>query len=913
MNSTRIPDIHDTGTKARSRALAVAGCSLFLTACGGSGPAGVFTDPAPLWQVHDTANKPDLCADITADSMAADPEADFTEQCANRFARLPSIKNQPGLSAMKAHYAYARGASGDGIWLGSNEDGVDVFSGPQYLARSKLVTFGNRDPVMREGRQQVAGGLDTTKFHWDGTLASGSHLNLVLQVAAGSSTGVGNQAVQGVAPGANFVTGIPTNVRSPSVLIDIDRLPPWLPRLSTLGLLAIDVGGTISWYASIPGSTPALEEDSDTEGFIYSWQFGPRQHRRVDIRKIIDLAEIWTQQSTDEADRLLFVVPAGNDGWAEYALSNRPGGDRNAEPTYTFHRNPFILSTMPYLFERYCADTPASNCPSDAQTVAAELEKVVLTAVALDDSRLARYSNWCGVAQGYCLSIPVGDIRIYPSWVGSTSTSGIESSAGTSVAAPALLGALALVANRFPSLGNVEVAERLKNTATLVGLRNITEPNNPHLTQTALDALAPEDEATLRLRYGLGQPDLKAATEPQGTMGMSIGNSIHSAEMALQHSALHLLSPAFGNALSRGLASHRLMALDSWNAPFYYTANLFVRPQPVNPAQRLQPHLSQKTDLGPFQLQVQRPTRDPQSALLNLHTGHTTLHLGEGVSPALLSGPAENLLSAALQPDSALAAPWITAQRDWRMAGLSWQSDGQSRQQVRWLHFQGDQSGNSEETPDLTVRAGSLSEQDRQQGQMLAWQMHWNDHLQVGAQWVDSTDNDQLLGLSARGSWGQWQHTDLQALGAWGAHRMGHSSQLWFSYWHLGGTGRTGTGALRSVRDLSAESAAIAMQWQKLAGGQVVLRLEQPLRTCNGWLDFRLPTSRTRYGQIEYSQVAVDAAPDGRELRLQLDYSRQLSDRGGQLILSLGRARHPGHNPDAPNQTYASFNLSLPL
>ena len=79
---------------------------------------------------------------------------------------------------------------------------------------------------------------------------------------------------------------------------------------------------------------------------------------------------------------------------------------------------------------------------------------------------------------------------------------------------------------------------------------------------------------------------------------------------------------------------------------------------------------------------------------------------------------------------------------------------------------------------------------------MLAWQMHWNDNLQVGAQWVDSTDSDQLLGLSARGGWGQWQHTDLQALGAWGAHRIGHSSQLWFSYWHLGGTGRTGTGGL---------------------------------------------------------------------------------------------------------------------
>ena len=115
------------------------------------------------------------------------------------------------------------------------------------------------------------------------------------------------------------------------------------------------------------------------------------------------------------------------------------------------------------------------------------------------------------------------------------------------------------------------------------------------------------------------------------------------------------------------------------------------------------------------------------------------------------------------------------------------------------------------------------------------------------------------------------------------------------------------------MRDLSAESAAIALQWQKLAGGQVVLRLEQPLRTRNGWLDFRLPTSRTRYGQIGYSQVAVDAEPDGRELRLQLDYSRQLSERGGQLILSLGRARQPGHNPGAPNQTYASLNLSLPL
>ena len=879
-------------------------CALLLTACSNNGPApAVFGDPTSLWQVHDTADKPALCADITPDSMAAAPEADFTEQCANRFARLASVQNQLSLTDMKAHYAYARGASGDGIWLGSNEDGVGAFPGPGYLGRSKSVNLNNRDPLWRLGRQ-IVGELDKSSVRWDGKLASGSHLNLVLQVAAGSSTGSGNQAIQGVAPGADFVTGIPISIGQTSIL------PAWLALLSHLGTLAVDVGRVSTIYTV--GTWAAVDSDGSAYGRHFSWQFGPRQPVKVVVDEFIELAEDWAQQGIAEADRLLFVVPAGNDGYAATDPTNQPVP--GAGPAHTFYRNPFIYSTMPYLFERYCEGTrTATVCPSDAQTVAAELEKVVLTAVALEKRGLAPYSNWCGVAQDYCLSIPVDSISTYPSWAGSSEGSSFESSAGTSVAAPALMGALALVANKFPSLGNVEVAERLKNTATLVGLKNITAQNNPFLTQVAIDALSQDDKDTLRLRYGLGQPDLKAATEPQGTMGMSIGNSIHSAEMALQHSALHLLSPAFGNALSRGLADHRLMALDSWNAPFYYTANLFVRPQPVNPAQRLQPHLSQKTDLGPFQLQVQRPTRDPQAALLNLHTGHTTLHLGEGVSPALLSGPAENLFSAALQPDSALAAPWITAQRDWRMAGLSWQSQSQSRQQVRWLHFQGDQPGNSEGIPDLTVRAGNLPEQDRQQGQMLAWQMHWNDNLQVGAQWVDSTDSDQLLGLSARGGWGQWQHTDLQALGAWGAHRIGHSSQLWFSYWHLGGTGRTGTGALRSVRDLSAESAAIALQWQKLAGGQVALRLEQPLRTRNGWLDFRLPTSRTRYGQIEYNQVVVDATPDGRELRLQLDYSRQLSERGGQLILSLGRARQPGHNPDAPNQTYASLNLSLPL
>ena len=599
---------------------------------------------------------------------------------------------------MKAHYAYARGASGDGIWLGTNENGVGAFPGPRYLARSKSISFGNQDPLRRLGRNSV-GGLTTGGIFWDGKLSSGDHLDLVMQVAAGSSTGVGNQAIQGVAPGADFITNIPVTVQAGG------NLTVWLAGLRLMGVLAIDVGTVDSLYASV-GAWPVANDQGNALGIRFSWQFGPRQPSNdIGVDNHITLARIWAQPTAidkngipvayaDEADRVLFVVPAGNDGAAAFDKANRPVDGSGTEPVHTFYQNPFLYGAMPYLFERYCANTPTPTCPPDPQAEAAELEKVVLTAVALTGNELAYYSNWCGVAQNYCLSIPVDSIRTYPSWVGSTSTSGFESSAGTSVAAPALLGALALVANRFPSLGNVEVAERLKNTATLVGLRDITNaPSYPFLTQTAVDALTPENEATLRLRYGLGQPDLKAATEPQGTMGMSIGNSIHSAEMALQHSTLHLLSPAFGNALSRGLADHRLMALDSWNAPFYYTANLFVRPQPVNPAQRLQPHLSQKTDLGPFQLQVQRPTRDPQAALLNLHTSHTTLHLGEGVSPALLSGPAENLFSAALQPDSALAAPWITAQRDWRMAGLSWQSDGQSRQQVRWLHFQGDQPG----------------------------------------------------------------------------------------------------------------------------------------------------------------------------------------------------------------------------
>ena len=107
-----------------------------------------------------------------------------------------------------------------------------------------------------------------------------------------------------------------------------------------------------------------------------------------------------------------------------------------------------------------------------------ELESRFLSVVALDaDGRLAAYSNHCGVSKAWCLSAP-GDI--YTASAGSAPADAgpvyhLARVQGTSIAAPLVSGAAALIRERFPYMTMAQVRNVMLSTATPQGAERISE------------------------------------------------------------------------------------------------------------------------------------------------------------------------------------------------------------------------------------------------------------------------------------------------------------------------------------------------------------------------------------------------------------------------------------------------------
>lgn len=101
---------------------------------------------------------------------------------------------------------------------------------------------------------------------------------------------------------------------------------------------------------------------------------------------------------------------------------------------------------------------------------APDLERGWLTVVALDSNHpdtIAAYSNRCGIAMNYCLAAPGDVVTLAPNATDTNKTYVIAS--GTSLAAPQVSGAAAVVSGVFPTLSMASVRDIILGTADDLG------------------------------------------------------------------------------------------------------------------------------------------------------------------------------------------------------------------------------------------------------------------------------------------------------------------------------------------------------------------------------------------------------------------------------------------------------------
>jgi outer membrane autotransporter protein len=141
------------------------------------------------------------------------------------------------------------------------------------------------------------------------------------------------------------------------------------------------------------------------------------------------------------------------------------------------------------------------NVRSAAPYFRPELEKHWVSVAALSpDLTLAPFSNRCGVAKYWCISAP--GVDVYSASVAGNDQHAISS--GTSMAAPHITGALGVLMERYPYLGNEEIRTILLTTASARG-----------------DGPAGVPDAN----FGWGVADLKKAMNgPAQFLGMFVAN-----------------------------------------------------------------------------------------------------------------------------------------------------------------------------------------------------------------------------------------------------------------------------------------------------------------------------------------------------------------------------------------------------
>ncbi|MGC6485105.1 MAG: S8 family peptidase [Candidatus Puniceispirillales bacterium] len=409
------------------------------------------------------------------------------------------FETQYGLAAVNAQYAYARGHTGEGVL-------VSVMDTPFNTSHANLTdVFVDGYHVVTEDTVVDVGCTGGTNPCRHGTHVAG--------IIAGNKTDV-DSSMHGVAYGAQIKpipflnSGITTGAQQVSAFEHASGVD------NGTGLQIVAMNN--SWGA-VPG--------------FHTSQYNGK-YFKIPNQTSISVSDSVYLGSTAAADAdTILVFAAGNDGWnAETGVINLYDSEDADVASGTALATEIAADAGANISSANMIDTSTAMptyAPDNSSYVIdeAENEHMWLVVVATDsDNTIATFSNACGVAKNYCLAAP-GEAIV--------ATNGANSPAyvtlnGTSMAAPHVTGAIAILADMYPNL-----LERPENISQIL-LETATD-----LGDTGVDDI-----------YGHGLLNLQDATGPLGDI--TITDSGFGSSSLTYGGDAEISSPvAFGDALTR--------------------------------------------------------------------------------------------------------------------------------------------------------------------------------------------------------------------------------------------------------------------------------------------------------------------------------------------------------------------------
>lgn len=464
---------------------------------------------------------------------------------------------------------------------------------------------------------------------------------------------------------------------------------------------------------------------------------------------------------------------------------------------------------------------------------------VAVTSVDTVGGQLSNFANACGDAAAWCVAAP--GTRITSS-VNITDAS-YGRFTGTSMATPAVTGALAVISQAFPTLSNMQVVQRLFVTANKGGVY--------------------ADQSL----YGQGLIDLERATRPVGSLTLV---SDSGEPLALESAALVLGQP-FGYA--NPLAGLQVMAADSLGAGFGIDLG-----RPV--ALRRFRHdtdqgflrLSRQTRQEPDNLGSVAWTSNADSSRISQvrhFAGTHGLSLGQLDDMDMLDGFTG--FSGRSQLHATLAAPyWL-------------QRPGEVTTALRQRLQTG--AGQLE----LTASANAL-----RQGASLGFALPTGERYQSTVEVGYLHGRDGLFETRGRGLFDLDRTNTTLFGGLRGRFQQGALALSHAAY--IGRSEAEGAGLFADMGPVITSSWLLGGSYQADTASWGLV-MQQPLRVESASSRVRLATGYLG-NQFDVRQVDLNLAPAGRQVNLEAFWQRPLSA-DSDLKLSWLGIRQPGHQAQA--------------
>ncbi|KGF69593.1 hypothetical protein LL06_09915 [Hoeflea sp. BAL378] len=415
-----------------------------------------------------------------AAATALPPGADPTVN----LAAIPEFQRNWGLGAIGAQDAVARNLTGRGVVVGVVDTGIDrTASGAPHSEFQGRVDprstslFHWYDPNLAVEAGDVAAGFVRPADASEDGNGHGTHVAGIIGAAANGS------GMQGVAPGASFlaIQALPSVQKSEHV----DEGNNFEINGTSYNTVALSYCGSDAYLADedqCRQANPLGIGTSDAIAYlatqkdvrVINGSFGPDPQAGAVTWATGDLsAEATAVRASLRAGQIL-TIAAGN--------------ERAKAPVYG--ENPSGIGLFPFIAPANASRTNSAGARiytgsetadfsdmTDAALTAAEAADGIrrgriLVVVATDASKvIAQYSNTCGVAAEWCIAAPGGayDDRVERPIVSTYTGGSYQALQGTSMAAPHVAGAVAVLIEAFPTYTPAQIANILLETAEDLG------------------------------------------------------------------------------------------------------------------------------------------------------------------------------------------------------------------------------------------------------------------------------------------------------------------------------------------------------------------------------------------------------------------------------------------------------------